>query len=78
MTYSLVLIVGTPDNFGSKPDVFVENSIRFDVLPRLYDNRYPLNLSGAIPLNIHWKFDGTAAGNVPSMLATDVLLHLID
>ena len=78
MTYSLVLIVGTPDNFGSKPDIFVENSIRFDVLPRLYDNRYPLNLSGAIPLNIHWKFDGTAAGNVPSMLAPDVLVTPID
>jgi len=73
MTYSLVLMVGTPDNFRTKPDVFVENSIRFDVLPRLYDNRYPLNLSGAIPLNIHWKFDETAVGNAPSMLGTDVL-----
>ena len=78
MTYSLVLIVGTPDNFGSKPDVFVENSISFDVLPRFYDNHYPLNLSGAIPLNIHWKFDGATADNVPSMLATDVLPTPID
>src|SRR2546422_380974 len=78
MTYSLVLIVGTPDNFGSKPDVFVENSISFDVLPRFYDNHYPLNLSGAIPLNIHWKFDGATADNVPSMLAIDVLPTPID
>ena len=66
MSYRLVLIVGTPANFSSKPNIMLEDIVSFDVLPRFYDNRYPLNLSGAIPLNLDWTIKAAPTGRAPS------------
>jgi ABC-type polysaccharide/polyol phosphate transport system ATPase subunit len=56
-SYRLALMIGTVKNVGSKPDVLLEDMIGFDVLPRLYDNRYPLDLSAAIPMNLSWAVE---------------------
>ena len=57
MTYRLSIIIGGEENFKFDPDILLTDMIRFNVLPKFYDDQYPLNFSGAIPLDLKWEFE---------------------